>query len=276
MPSPESFSSLKLRLSVFTRGKPPSFTVFHDGIKIAFITAMYKGIYIALSGSIQKQNQIDTITHNVANVSTIGFKKSRISFHEHMISRISGMADSDDGKSMTHITEIRTDYSPGAHFTTGNPLDVALVGNGFLSLEGDRYTRSGALLLDREGYLVTTTGRRVLGAAGPIQIPPDGKPLISPDGQVSSNGVVIGALRIVDFADTTSLVALSNGEFRSADAPIASNASVAAGYLEAANVEAVKEMVEMINTVREFEIYQKAIRIFDDAASRVNSEMAKV
>ncbi|MCL1925784.1 MAG: flagellar hook-basal body protein [Syntrophorhabdaceae bacterium] len=237
---------------------------------------MYKGIYIALSGSIQKQNQIDTITHNVANVSTIGFKKSRISFHECLVSKISGIADSDDGKSMTNVTEVRTDYSPGAHFTTGNPLDVALVGNGFMTLEGDRYTRSGALVLNREGFLVTSTGRRVLGEGGPIQIPPGGKVLIASGGQVSSDGVVVGTIKLVDFANTTSLVALSNGEFRSDDTPTASTASVASGYLEASNVDAVTEMVQMINTVREFEIYQKAIRMFDDAAARVNSEMAKI
>jgi len=249
---------------------------FSGGTKIASIAVMYKGIYIALSGSLQKQNQIDTITHNVANVSTTGFKKGRISFHECLVSRISGIADSDDGKSMTNLTEIRTDYSPGAHFTTGNQLDVALVGKGFLSLEGDRYTRAGALLIDREGFLVTTTGRKILGAGGPIQIPPGGKAGISPGGQVSSGGTVIDTLRIVDFEDTTSLVALANGEYRSADAPVASTASVSSGHLEASNVDAVKEMVQMITTVREFEIYQKAIRIFDDAASRVNSEMAKV
>ena len=237
---------------------------------------MYKGIYIALSGALQKQNQIDTITHNVANVSTVGFKKDRISFHECLVSRISGIADSDDGKSMTNVTEVRTDYSPGAHFTTDNPLDVALVGKGFMALEGDRYTRSGALALNREGYLVTSTGRRVLGEGGPIQIPPGGKVLIAPGGQVSSDGAVIGTLKLVDFEDTTSLVELANGEYRSADTPIASTASVASGYLEASNVDAVTEMVQMINTTREFEIYQKAIRIFDDAAARVNSEMAKL
>jgi len=237
---------------------------------------MYKGIYIALSGSLQKQNQIDTISHNVANVSTTGFKKGRISFHECLVSRISGLADSDDGKSMTNLTEIRTDYSPGAHFTTGNPLDVALVGEGFMTLEGDRYTRMGAFLIDRDGFLVTATGRRVVGVGGPIQIPLGGKAAISPGGQVSSGGAVVGTLRIVNFEDTTSLVALANGEYRSSDTPVASNASVASGYLEASNVDAMKEMVQMITTVREFEIYQKAIRLFDDAASRVNSEMAKI
>ena len=237
---------------------------------------MYKGIYIALSGSLQKQNQIDTITHNVANISTTGFKKDRISFHECLVSNISGMADSDDGKSMTDLTDIRTDYSPGAHFTTGNPLDIALAGKGFLSLEGDRYTRNGALLLDRQGYLVNSSGRKVLGAAGPIRVPEGGKVGISPGGQVSADGVVIDTLKIVDFENTASLVALSNGEYKSSDTPVASTASVASGYLEASNVDAVKEMVQMITTVREFEIYQKAIRIFDDAAARVNSEMAKV
>ena len=237
---------------------------------------MYKGIYIALSGSIQKLNQIDTISHNVANASTIGFKKSRISFEEHLVSRISGMQDSDDGKSMTDVAEVRTDYSPGAHFATGNPLDVALHGKGFLALEGDRFTRKGDFHLDREGRIVTASGRRVLGANGPIQIPSGAKPGVSPNGEVSADGVVIDTLRIVDFQNTDALMLLGDGEYSSPEAPIASTATVSSGALEASNVEAVREMIGMITTLREFEIYQRAIRSFDDAAARVNNEMAKV
>jgi len=237
---------------------------------------MYKGIYIALSGSVQKQGQLDTLTHNVANASTVGFKKDRSSFQEYLVSGISGLSDSDDGKSMTDLAEVRTDFSPGAQFSTGNPLDIALTGKGFLSLDGGRYTRKGDLQVNREGYLVTATGRKVLGAGGPIQIPTGGKVEISPNGQVAANGTAVDTLKIVDFEKTASLVPLSDGEYKSSDAPVDSAASVASGHLESSNVDAVKEMVQMITTLREFEIYQKAIRAFDDAAGRVNNEMAKV
>ena len=236
---------------------------------------MNKGIYIALSGSIQKQNQINTVTHNVANATTLGFKKDRISFHEHLISRISGMPESDDGKSMTDLTEVRTDYSQGSLFATGNPLDIALNGKGFFEFEGNVFGRKGNFQIDRAGYIVASNGRRVQGAAGPIQIPPGGGRIdVGPDGQVAVDGVPIGTIRVVDFRNPDSLVALSDGEYRSPEAPIASTASLSSGYLEASNVNAVREMIEMITTLREFEIYQKAIRVFDDATARV-LELAK-
>lgn len=236
---------------------------------------MHKGIYIALSGSVQKQGQLDTLTHNVANASTVGFKKDRTSFQEYLVSGISGTADSDDGKSMTDLSQVKTDFSPGAQFTTGNPLDVALSGKGFLCLEGGRYTRKGDLQIGRDGHLVTQDGRKVLGAGGPIQLPP-GKVDIAPSGEVRVNGTAIDTLKIVDFKDTGSLVELESGQYTSSETPVESTASVASGHLESSNVDAVKEMVQMITTLREFEIYQKAIKAFDDAAARVTNEMARV
>jgi flagellar basal-body rod protein FlgG len=236
---------------------------------------MYKGIYIALSGSVQKQGQLDTLTHNVANASTVGFKKDRTSFQEFLVSGISGTADSDDGKSMTDLSEVKTDFSPGTHIPTGNPLDVAISGKGFLCLEGGRYTRKGDLQIGRGGYLVTQDGRKVLGAGGPIQLPP-GKVDIAPSGEVRVNETAIDTLKIVDFEDTSSLKELENGQYVSSGAPVESTASVSSGRLESSNVDAVKEMVQMITTLREFEIYQKAIKAFDDAAARVTNEMARV
>jgi len=236
---------------------------------------MYKGIYIALSGSVQKQGQLDTLTHNVANASTVGFKKDRASFREFLVSGISGTADSDDGKSMTDLSEVKTDFSPGTHFTTGNPLDVAISGKGFLCLEGDRYTRKGDLQIGRDGYLVTQDGRKVLGAGGPIQLPP-GKVEIAPSGEVRVNGTAVDTLKIVDFRDPSSLRELDSGQYVSTETPVESTASVSSGHLESSNVAAVKEMVQMITTLREFEIYQKAIKAFDDAAARVTNEMARV
>jgi flagellar basal body rod protein FlgG len=236
---------------------------------------MYKGIYIALSGSVQKQGQLDTLTHNVANASTVGFKKDRTSFQEFLVSGISGTADSDDGKSMTDLSEVKTDFSPGTHFTTGNPLDVAISGNGFLCLEGGRYTRKGDLQIGRDGYLVTQDGRKVLGAGGPIQLPP-GKVEIAPSGEVRVNGTAVDTLKIVDFRDPSSLRELDSGQYVSTETPVESTASVSSGHLESSNVDAVKEMGQMITTLRVFEIYQKAIKAFDDAAARVTNEMARV
>lgn len=236
---------------------------------------MYKGIYIALSGSVLKQGQIDVLSNNIANANTVGFKKERSSFREHLVSGINGAPDSDDGRAMSDLSEVRTDFAAGNQFTTGNPLDVALDGNGFLSLEGGRYTRKGDLRVDRDGFLVTQKGRRVLGTQGPIQLPP-GKADIMPSGDVRVDGKAVDALKIVDFERTDLLVELDDGQFTTAQKPVESATAVSPGHLEASNVEVVKEMVRMIEMLREFEAYQKAIHAFDEAASKVNNEMAKV
>ncbi len=236
---------------------------------------MYKGIYIALSGSVLKQGQLDVLSNNIANANTVGFKKERSSFREFLVSGISGAPESDDGRAMTDLSEVKTDFGAGNQFATGNSLDVAIDGKGFLSLEGGRYTRKGDLRVGKDGFLVTQAGRRVLGSDGPIQLPP-GKADILPTGEVRVDGTTIGTLRVVDFEDSGALAELSDGEYATAQPPVPSAAAVAPGHLEASNVEVVKEMVQMISTLREFEMYQKAIKAFDDAAARVNGEMAKV
>lgn len=236
---------------------------------------MYKGIYIALSGSVLKQDQIDIVSNNVANANTVGFKKGRISFREFLVSRISGAPDSDDGRSMSDVTGTKTDFGAGTHLRTGNPLDIALDGKGFLSIEGGRYTRKGSLRVGRDGFLVTQEGFKVLGTKGPIKLAA-GRTDIAPSGEVRVDGTPVDTLRIVDFANQGELKELEGGYYTANLPSIRSNAIVSPGNIEASNVDVVKEMVQMIADLREFETYQKAIQMFDEAAARVNNDMAKV
>jgi flagellar basal-body rod protein FlgF len=235
---------------------------------------VYKGIYIALSGSVQKQDQIDIASNNMANANTVAFKKGRMSFKEVLVSRISGTPDSDDGRAMSDMSEMKTDFAEGTHLRTGNPLDVALDGKGFLSIEGNRYTRKGDLRVGRDGFLVTADGLKVLGAKGPIKLAP-GRADIAPSGEVRVDGKPVDTLKIVDFANEGELRELENGYYVANVPSIRSNAIVSPGHLESSNVEVVKEMVQMISTLREFESYQKAIQMFDEAAARINNDMAK-
>lgn len=90
------------------------------------------------------------------------------------------------------------------------------------------------------------------------------------------NGKPVDTLKIVDFANQDALTELEAGYYATNSPSVPSTAIVSPGHLEASNVDAVKEMVQMITTLREFETYQKAIQMFDDAAARVNNDMAKV
>lgn len=236
---------------------------------------MHKGIYIALSGALLKQDHLDVVSHNVANADTVGFKRGRISFRDFLLSRMTGLPQSDDGRTMSDLGAAAVDFSPGNMIRTGNPLDVALDGEGFLALEKNRFTRRGDLRIGRDGYLVTQAGLRVLGEGGPVRIPA-GRVEIAPSGDVRVDGAPVAKLRIVQFADASALKELEEGYFTAALPPVPAGAQVVQGSLEAANVNVVQEMIALIATMREFETYQKTIHAFDEAAAKVNNELAKV
>ncbi|GAB4387930.1 MAG: flagellar basal-body rod protein FlgF [Thermodesulfovibrionales bacterium] len=231
---------------------------------------MYKGIYIALSGATLKHTQLDIISQNLANANTLGFKRSDISFKDYLLQSL----EEPGARVMADISGVATDFSEGELVKTGNPLDVALEGRGFISLEGGRYTRRGDLKVDEAGHLATATGARVLGESGPI-IVPKGKVEIGSSGEVSVDGVQVGKIKVVDFKDPG---ALRKGEeyFYSTEQGVESSAGVKQGYLETSNVDTIREMTRMISTLREFEAFQKAITAFDEATSKVTNDMGRL
>lgn len=235
---------------------------------------MYKGIYLALSGAVAKQRQLEIISQNLSNTDTKGYKKEKISFKDYLLSQRSGIDDGFDGRTMTHLSDITTDFSSGSLIQTGNPLDIALTGSGFIGLEEDQYTRNGNLMMDSNGYLVTQSGIKILGNGGPIQIP-EGEIDIEPSGNIYVDGNYIDTLKIRDFEDS-SLIKKGENIFKADQEGIQSTALVQQGYLENSNVNAIREMVHMINTLRDFEAYQKAIKAFDETTAKITNEMGRM
>ena len=235
---------------------------------------MYKGIYIALSGAVTNQSQMDVISHNLANAQTLGYKKEKISFSDFLLSQLNGGPEFSDGRTMSTLSGSVTDLSSGNLIRTGNPLDVALDGPGFLSLEGGQYTRRGDLTLSPDRYLVTQTGRKVLGSSGPIQLP-QGKVEIGTDGGISVDGVQVDKIKVADFKDPGSL-SRAGEYFVTTDAGTPSKAGVKQGYLEASNVDVIGEMVGMITALREYETFEKAVHAFDDSMGKVTNDLAKI
>ncbi len=229
---------------------------------------MYRGIYIATSGAILKEAQLESITRNLSNSNTTGYKKESTSFRDFIVSE-------ERGRVMSTSAETRIDFSEGQLIRTGGPLDIAVNGNGFISLAGNRYTRRGDIRRDQEGFLTTSNGTRVLGKKGPIRLP-EGKVEIDRAGNVSVNGTIIDTLKIVDFSTKDRLVRIGDSTFYSDQPGKETEAEVMQGYLEGSNVNIIEEMVEMISTLREFESYQKIIHAFDEATSKLSNEMAKI
>lgn len=261
---------------------------------------MIRGLYIAASATISETKRIDVITNNIANANTSGFKKDTMiteSFPEVLMKRI-GATDYRDiiakapiankigyiGKmnNGVRVDEVFTNFEQGPISVSGNPLDLALQGPGFFSIEtpeGERYTRSGEFTLDSEGYITTKEGYKVQGQNGPIQV--GGKNIIiNEDGQVFSDGNEIDTLKLVDFNDYKLLKKEGEALYldTSDDAGNMKEAEglILQGSVEASNVNSVKMMVEMITMLRSYEANQKVIKTFDELLSKSVNEIGRV
>lgn len=237
---------------------------------------MYKGIYIALSGAVLKQMHVDVVSQNLSNSSTLAYKKDNISFKDYLLAQSQGIQGLPDGRAMSDVSELATDFSQGNLLKTNNPLDIALEGNGFLSLEGKRYTRRGDLKIDADGYLVNYSGIKILGKSGPIQIPSNGTIKFTDSGDILVNGNNVGRLEIVNFRDMKAIKKAGEDFFVTDQDAVESNAVVKQGFLETSNINIMKEMVQVIKSLREFEMFQKAIHFFDDATSKITNDMGRI
>jgi len=241
---------------------------------------MLRGLYVAAEGMAARQKAQDAIANNLANLNTTGFKADRPAFatvYERQLYRVQGTRSQPIGalSAGAILRELYTDLQQGALITTGNPLDVAIDGAGFFAVQtpqGIRYTRNGAFQLDAGGVLATRTGDPVLGEGNqPIRVPPNAPVQIGEDGAVLANGARIGRLLIVQ----GELTKAPDGDFVGAAQPVA-NPRVAAGALEASNVNMVREMVTMIELIRAYETHQKIIHAYDSTLERAINELPKV
>ncbi len=231
---------------------------------------MHKAIYIALSGALMKQMELEVISENIANADTPGFKGTGLSFKDYLINN-----DPDDTRTMTYINDNKLQFLQGPLRRTGNQFDVAIDGKGFLSLEGGLYTRRGDMKRDSDGYLLSSSGRRVLGSNGPVRVP-EGDIQIGEDGTLYLNGIAVDKLRIVEFNSIEGLRKVGEGLYEARAQEVTSSSRILQGYLENSSVEIIKEMVKLITSIREFETFQKAIQTLDEGAQKINNEMGRI
>ena len=240
---------------------------------------MQESSYSAVFGALTQQHRLDTIANNLANVNTTGFKADKLSFRDTFRRYAHDLLDPNTSLrdrvpwphgnvlAQPRICEQVTDMSQGAMRSTGNPLDLAIAGDGFFRVqtqEGEFLTRQGVYHRSSEGFVVDGHGNQLLGDGGPLQIPEDGTVIIDASGQVSVNGEALDVISLVRVEDPRSLEKVGQSMFRvkpdsNAQPVPAEDATVEQGFLEAANVEVVSEMVNMIEALRAFEAYQKMI-----------------
>ncbi|MEZ5359444.1 MAG: flagellar basal-body rod protein FlgF [Candidatus Zixiibacteriota bacterium] len=243
---------------------------------------MLKGLYQAASGMIPQVKKQEITANNIANATTPGYKKDATFIKELDAATKATLPTRSDWE-RPMIDQIYTDYSQGTFNKTGNPLDVAIQGEGFFILETidgalRQYSRNGSFMVDTEGFLVTSDGLRVIGDGGPVTIGDGSDVLIDETGQVLVDDNVVAQLSVVDFEDKNELKKNGDSTFVVGEEvePIPSaDYSVRQGYLEQANINVVKEMVEMIVTMRHFEAASKIIQTQDESLQTLYSEVGK-
>lgn len=203
--------------------------------------------------------KMDYVSANLANASTSGYKA------EHMYA--SGQEalttkQKDEGALPPAMTSV--DFSRGLIQQSGNVLDFMIESDGFFTIQGKEgtvYTRKGDFTINRDGLLVTQTGETVLGENGsPITLKGQNISL-GRDGTLKVDTSEVGKLKIVSFADTRNLTRGENGYFTSTVEPRKTdNPEVVQGSLELSNVNVMREMIDMIDINRSFEVYQKVIQ----------------
>jgi len=218
--------------------------------------------------------EFDIVAHNMANVSTVGFKRRCNSF-----SKVLASQDGADDQSGSESDESQGtfDFSQGTLTPTGRSLDLALHGEGFFVIEtpeGPVYTRHGVFLTNQNGQIVDTVGRVVAGIAGPLIVPPDtdvGDLYVTDEGRVIADQSEIGQFRIVQFVNNQDkLQAVGQNCFQPPKDVTPTDATgviVKQGYQEASNVRLVDELVNMILVSRMYEANMKLVSVKKDSSS---------
>jgi flagellar basal-body rod protein FlgF len=234
---------------------------------------MERGLYIAASGMLAELVRQDQLANDLANASTPGYKADRASqasFGELLLENsASGQSIGPLGLGV-HIAALKTDFSQGPIKQTGEPLDVALAGPGFLAVQttqGTSYTRDGQLTVDAKGRLTLASGPLVLDTQGkPITVPTNAADVtIGPDGAITSAGKAIAKLGIVSLEGAAKAGDnLYTGKAGAAPA----GTTVQQGALEGSDTNPARVMVDMIVSLRAYESSQRVIHSIDETLQR--------
>jgi flagellar basal-body rod protein FlgF len=246
---------------------------------------MENSLLIGLSRQVALQRELDIIANNIANLNTTGFKATGSKFEEFLMPVAREFDLTDTGRQLSFVIDRGTwhDLSQGAIELTGNPLDVALDGDGFLVVQtpnGERYTRNGSLRMNAAGELVTAEGFPVLGESGRIVFQLNDVDItIARDGTVTVRDGIRGRLRLVGFAapqalrkDTASTYAAPAGLVPE---PVV-NTRVIQGALEKSNVKSVAELTRMIEVSRAYTSLADMLRQHSDLRRSAIERLAEM
>lgn len=236
---------------------------------------MDRSLYVAMSGAKETLLAQTANNHNLANAGTNGFKADLSAFQSRAV-----LGPGYASRVYSTDATVGWDNTTGSLTQTGQELDVAVQGDGWIAVQGrngqEAYTRAGDLHVDVNGLLMTATGHPVLGDNGPISVPPysaisvgrDGTISIVPVGQQANTMAAVARIKLVNPPANT-LQRGEDGLFRTSNntpAESDANVSLASGVLESSNVNVADAMVQMIALARRFDLQVKAMKNTDENA----------
>ncbi len=228
---------------------------------------MDKLIYTAMTGAKHDMLRQDVLSHNLANATTPGYRGQTMAF------RAVPLQNAGDTRVFTVESTPGANFAPGPIQSTGNPLDIAVNGPGWIAVEaagGEAYTRNGGLAISAEGVVQTRDGRNVLSDGGPINVPPnhsisierDGTVAATPNGAAVKSVVALGRIKLVNPPEAN-LVRGDDGLFRLKSGGTAEPdpaVGLASGAIEGSNINPVEALVSMIALARQFDLHMKMLQ----------------
>ncbi len=255
---------------------------------------MNRAIYPILSGAIAQERRLQVFANNIANVNTAGFKQDDQGFQAVLARRVAGPAFTPGVRTIAQQIVsapigpservyaaphfVRTTFDVGRIRITGNPLDIAIQGEGFFEIktaQGLRYTRNGMFSLDNQRRLVTNAGYPVMGTNGEIKIPP-GTLQINGVGAIQIDGQTVATIKIVSFSDKEMPHKHAEGLFAGDKGKVLPHPTLQPGHIEESNVNSLGEMVKMIQGMRTYESAQKLIQTIDRMAEVAIQDVGRV
>jgi len=244
---------------------------------------MDNALLLSLSNQMVARRSMDVIANNIANMNTTGFKRESPVFGEFVINVDT---EGEFGRRAEPLSFVRDnfathDMSAGGLSTTGNPLDVAIEGDGFFTVstpEGDRYTRNGNFGRDDTGRLVTNTGHPVLDDGGSeiVFSAEETQISIARDGTISTEAGLKGKLGVVDFENPQTLRPVGDSLWEADEPPAATEGNkVVQAMLEKSNVQPVVEMVRMMAIMRSYQTSTELLNTGEDLSRRAVQKLGE-
>ena len=260
---------------------------------------MLQNIYSPLSGAIAQERVLETIANNMANMNTVAFKGDRIAFtlleaepdknYESPLPPANYKVGVEQlmhqrGNEMAYvgIADVTRDDAQGPAIDTKNPTDVMIEGPGMLAVhspEGMRYTRNGSLALSRDGVLMTKEGLPVVGEKGDIVVR-GGAFQINDGGEVWQDGQLVDKMQLFRATDPSAMERVGDNLFHyegpTEALKLVPHPQVRQGFLEGSNVNAIKNLTNMIVAHRSYEAYQKAVNDFDKMMEKSATQIGEI